>query len=205
MMVLLHRRCLAHHVRGRGPRPVPGQAARAGADVAFVQAIFLPHDVNCFALYQARSTSDVTAAGSLAGLRCHAVTTRSSATDKPIADRPAAEPHSSPVACVISFPILSAHQRGPVAPRLATGIALGVGDLAGAYTGARLQSRLPDVLIRHTGDRGRRLAPRGRPDLLRAHDRLAMGLGRPAAAQITRVCSLTPATSVFARATQNGS
>ena len=29
-----------------------------------------------------------------------------------------------------------------------TGIALGVGGLAGGYTGARLQSRMPDVLIR---------------------------------------------------------
>jgi uncharacterized membrane protein YfcA len=29
-----------------------------------------------------------------------------------------------------------------------TGIALGAGGLAGAYTGARIQARLPDVLIR---------------------------------------------------------
>ena len=79
-MVLLHRRCRAHHVRGCGPGPVPGQAARAGAGVAFVQAIFLPHDENCFALYQARSTSGVTAAGPLARLRFDQVTTRSSAT-----------------------------------------------------------------------------------------------------------------------------
>jgi uncharacterized protein len=35
-----------------------------------------------------------------------------------------------------------------VAPDWATGLALGVGGLAGAYTGARLQSRLPDALIR---------------------------------------------------------
>jgi hypothetical protein len=35
-----------------------------------------------------------------------------------------------------------------VAPDWSTGIALGVGGLAGAYTGARLQARLPDVLIR---------------------------------------------------------
>ena len=35
-----------------------------------------------------------------------------------------------------------------VAPDCATGIALGVGGLAGGYAGARLQSRLPDVLIR---------------------------------------------------------
>ncbi len=37
------------------------------------------------------------------------------------------------------------HHRGPVAPDWPTGIALG---LAGAYTGARIQSRLPDALIR---------------------------------------------------------
>ena len=54
-----------------GPGRCRSKTARAGASVAFVQAIFLPHDENCFALYQARSTFDVTAAGSLAGLRCH--------------------------------------------------------------------------------------------------------------------------------------
>jgi uncharacterized membrane protein YfcA len=35
-----------------------------------------------------------------------------------------------------------------VAPDWPTGIALGVGGLAGAYLGARLQPRLPDALIR---------------------------------------------------------
>jgi hypothetical protein len=43
---------------------------------------------------------------------------------------------------------LSIHQHGSVAPDWPTGIALGVGGLAGAYTGARIQSRMPDVLIR---------------------------------------------------------
>jgi len=49
---------------------------------------------------------------------------------------------------VITFTILSLHQHGPVAPDWSTGIALGIGGLAGGYTGARIQSRLPDVLIR---------------------------------------------------------
>ena len=35
-----------------------------------------------------------------------------------------------------------------MAPNWPTGVALGVGGLAGGYTGARLQSRMPDVLIR---------------------------------------------------------
>jgi uncharacterized membrane protein YfcA len=35
-----------------------------------------------------------------------------------------------------------------VAPDWPTGIALGIGGLAGAYTGARVQSRMHDVLIR---------------------------------------------------------
>jgi uncharacterized membrane protein YfcA len=52
------------------------------------------------------------------------------------------------VAGVITFTILSIHQHGSVAPDWPTGIALGVGGLAGAYTGARIQSRLPDVMIR---------------------------------------------------------
>ena len=52
------------------------------------------------------------------------------------------------VAGVVTFTILSAHHHGPVAPDWPTGIALGIGGLAGAYTGARIQSRLPDLLIR---------------------------------------------------------
>jgi uncharacterized protein len=52
------------------------------------------------------------------------------------------------VAGVVTFLVLSAHDHGSVAPDWPTGIALGVGGLAGAYTGARIQRRLPDVLIR---------------------------------------------------------
>ena len=52
------------------------------------------------------------------------------------------------VAGVITFTILSASQHAAVAPNWPTGIALGVGGLAGGYTGARIQSRLPDMLIR---------------------------------------------------------
>jgi uncharacterized protein len=49
---------------------------------------------------------------------------------------------------VVTFTILSVHRHGPVAPDWTTGIALGIGGLAGSYTGARLQSRLPDRVIR---------------------------------------------------------
>jgi uncharacterized membrane protein YfcA len=52
------------------------------------------------------------------------------------------------VAGVVTFTILSVNHHGPVAPDWPTGIALGLGGLAGAYTGARIQSRLPDALIR---------------------------------------------------------
>jgi uncharacterized protein len=52
------------------------------------------------------------------------------------------------VAGVITFTVLSVHEAGAVAPDWPTGIALGIGGLAGGYTGARLQSRLPDALIR---------------------------------------------------------
>ena len=52
------------------------------------------------------------------------------------------------VAGVIAFLVLSAHHHGSVAPDWPTGIALGVGGLAGAYTGARIQRHLPDALIR---------------------------------------------------------
>jgi uncharacterized protein len=40
------------------------------------------------------------------------------------------------------------HQQGSVAPDWPTGVALGIGGLAGAYTGARNQSRIPNILIR---------------------------------------------------------
>ena len=43
-------------------------AARTGAQVRFIQAVFVPHDESCFALYQASSAEEVTAAGALAGL-----------------------------------------------------------------------------------------------------------------------------------------
>lgn len=52
------------------------------------------------------------------------------------------------VAGVITLAILSIHQPGSVAPEWSTGIALGIGGLAGAYTSARLQSHRPDALIR---------------------------------------------------------
>jgi uncharacterized membrane protein YfcA len=52
------------------------------------------------------------------------------------------------VAGVIAFTILSIRQHGSVAPNWPTGAALGIGGLAGAYTGARIQSRLPEALIR---------------------------------------------------------
>ena len=52
------------------------------------------------------------------------------------------------IAGVATFTILSASHHGPVAPDWPTGIALGLGGLAGAYTGARLQARVPDLLIR---------------------------------------------------------
>ncbi len=52
------------------------------------------------------------------------------------------------VAGVITFGVLSAYEHGPVAPDWPTGIALGIGGLAGAYTGARIQRYLPDRVIR---------------------------------------------------------
>jgi uncharacterized protein len=49
---------------------------------------------------------------------------------------------------VITFLIFSVHNHGSVAPDWPTEIALGNGGLAGAYTGARIQRRLPDRMIR---------------------------------------------------------
>jgi Protein of unknown function (DUF4242) len=52
----------------RQARAGAAQAARTGAQVRFIQAVFVPHDESCFALYQASSAEEVTAAGALAGL-----------------------------------------------------------------------------------------------------------------------------------------
>jgi uncharacterized protein len=52
------------------------------------------------------------------------------------------------VAGVVTFTILSVKLHGPVAPAWSTGIALGLGGLAGGYVGARVQARLPEALIR---------------------------------------------------------
>jgi uncharacterized protein len=49
---------------------------------------------------------------------------------------------------VVTFTILSLHQHISVAPDWPTGIALGIGGLAGGYTGARIQSAMPELLIR---------------------------------------------------------
>ena len=51
------------------------------------------------------------------------------------------------LAGVITFIILSSG-KAPVAPNWSTGLALGIGGIIGGYTGARMQSRLPDTLIR---------------------------------------------------------
>jgi uncharacterized membrane protein YfcA len=52
------------------------------------------------------------------------------------------------VAGVITFTVLAIHAHVHATPNWPTGIALGIGGLAGAYTGARIQSRLPELLIR---------------------------------------------------------
>jgi uncharacterized protein len=48
---------------------------------------------------------------------------------------------------VLTFTLLSLRE-GPVAPNWPTGIALGIGGILGGYLGARMQTRLPDTLIR---------------------------------------------------------
>lgn len=44
------------------------ETARAGVDIHFVQAIFVPRDESCFALYQAGSAHAVVTAGIQSGL-----------------------------------------------------------------------------------------------------------------------------------------
>ena len=52
------------------------------------------------------------------------------------------------LAGVVTFSILSVHQHGSVAPDWPTGIALGIGGLAGGYVGARMHARMPETIIR---------------------------------------------------------
>ena len=52
------------------------------------------------------------------------------------------------LAGVVTFTVLSLNRHGAIAPDWPTGVALGVGGLAGGYTGARIQGRLPDRTIR---------------------------------------------------------
>jgi uncharacterized membrane protein YfcA len=52
------------------------------------------------------------------------------------------------VAGVATFALLSLGGSGDVAPDWTLGIAIGLGGLAGAYLGARLQPRLPETLLR---------------------------------------------------------
>jgi hypothetical protein len=49
-------------------RAVPPGAVAAGSEVTLIQAIFVPSDETCFALYRAQSAAEVCAAGAAAGL-----------------------------------------------------------------------------------------------------------------------------------------
>jgi uncharacterized membrane protein YfcA len=52
------------------------------------------------------------------------------------------------IAGIATFGLLSLGGSGDLAPDWTLGIAIGLGGLAGAYLGARLQSRLPEALLR---------------------------------------------------------
>jgi uncharacterized protein len=52
------------------------------------------------------------------------------------------------LAGVLAYALLSLGSSGDIAPDWAIGAAMGIGGLAGAYLGARLQSRLPEALLR---------------------------------------------------------
>ena len=52
------------------------------------------------------------------------------------------------LAGVVTFSLLSVRQDGSVAPDWATGIALGIGGLAGGYVGARMHARMNETIIR---------------------------------------------------------
>jgi uncharacterized membrane protein YfcA len=49
---------------------------------------------------------------------------------------------------VVTFSLLSLSHQGSIAPDWPTGIALGIGGLAGGYAGARMHARMPEAIIR---------------------------------------------------------
>jgi len=52
------------------------------------------------------------------------------------------------LAGVVTYALLSLGASGDIAPEWALGAGMGIGGLAGAYLGARLQARLPEALLR---------------------------------------------------------
>ena len=52
------------------------------------------------------------------------------------------------IAGVITFVVLATQSHGPINPDWPVGIALGIGGLGGGYIGARVQSRLPELVVR---------------------------------------------------------
>jgi uncharacterized membrane protein YfcA len=49
---------------------------------------------------------------------------------------------------VTAYALISLGADGDIAPEWALGVGMGIGGLAGAYLGARLQSRLPETGLR---------------------------------------------------------
>ncbi len=118
--------------------PQPARVARAGRDLGVPALVLLSAVVGCVGgIYGIGGGSIL--APILIG------TGRSPAQVAPAA---LASTFVTSAAGVCTFVILSLHQHGAVAPDWPTGLALGAGGLAGSYWGARLQSRLPDTLIR---------------------------------------------------------
>jgi uncharacterized membrane protein YfcA len=52
------------------------------------------------------------------------------------------------LAGVVTYALISIGASGDIAPEWALGAGMGIGGLAGAYLGARLQSRMPEALLR---------------------------------------------------------
>ena len=52
------------------------------------------------------------------------------------------------LAGVLAYALISLGASGDIAPEWTLGLGMGIGGLAGAYLGARLQSRLPEALLR---------------------------------------------------------
>jgi uncharacterized membrane protein YfcA len=119
-------------------KPTEVSAARAGREIPLTALVLLAVAVGCVGGIYGIGGGSILAPGPVGAGR----------PPREVAPAALASTFVTSVAGVVTFVVLSTGHHGSVVPDWPTGIALGIGGLAGAYTGARIQGRIPEVLIR---------------------------------------------------------